>query len=59
MRAFERATGIKIPYEIVKRRPGDLAAVYADAAKARAELGWEARLSIVDMCRDAWRFEKK
>ena len=58
VRAFERATGIKIPYEIVKRRPGDLAAVYADAAKARAELGWEARLGIVDMCRDAWRFEK-
>ncbi len=57
--AFEQAVGVKIPYEISPRRPGDLAVVYADAAKAKDELGWEARLSIIDMCRDAWRFEEK
>lgn len=58
VQAFQEATGVKIPYQISGRRPGDLAIVYADVAKARDELGWEARHSIVDMCRDAWRFEK-
>ena len=58
VKAFEEANGIKIPYEFAPRRPGDIAESYADVTKARHELGWSARRSIVDMCRDAWRFEK-
>lgn len=57
IKAFEEANNIKIPYEIVSRRPGDLAIYYADATKAKKELGWVATKSIIDMCRDAWRFE--
>lgn len=56
--AFEKANGIKVPYEIVDRRPGDIAICYADTSKAEKELGWKAKRDIVDMCRDAWRFEK-
>lgn len=55
--AFEKANGIKVPYEIVERRPGDIAICYADASKAERELGWKAKRDIIDMCRDAWRFE--
>jgi len=58
VRAFEKANGIKVPYEITDRRPGDIAECYADAGKANNELGWTAKRSILDMCRDAWRFEK-
>ena len=58
VQAFTEATGIEIPYEIVDRRPGDIAVCYADVSKAERELGWKARRSIVDMCRDAWNFEK-
>lgn len=58
VKAFEEANGIKVPYEIVDRRPGDIASCYADASKAERELGWKAELGIVEMCRDAWRFEK-
>ena len=56
--AFERVNGIKIPYEIVGRRPGDIAECYANASKAEKELGWKAKRSIDEMVRDAWRFEK-
>ena len=56
--AFEEANNLKIPYEIDAPRPGDVAISYAGVAKAKEELGWEASLSIVDMCRDAWRFEQ-
>ncbi|CEG29121.1 UDP-glucose 4-epimerase GalE [Bacillus sp. B-jedd] len=56
--AFEEANGIKVPYEIVERRPGDIASCYAETAKAKDELGWEAKLDLVAMCRDAWRFEQ-
>jgi UDP-glucose 4-epimerase len=59
VKAFEDANGIKLPYEIVARRPGDIAESYADVTKACRELGWTARRNIIDMCRDAWRFEKK
>jgi UDP-glucose 4-epimerase len=55
--AFEKANGIKVPYEIVERRPGDIAICYADASKAERELDWKAKRDIIDMCRDAWRFE--
>lgn len=55
---FEEANGIKIPYEIVSRRPGDIAECFADASKAKRELGWTAKKDIFQMCRDAWNFEK-
>lgn len=58
VKAFEKANNIKVPYEIVERRPGDIAECYADASKAERDLGWTAKRGIVDMCRDAWRFEK-
>lgn len=55
---FERVNNIKIPYEIVARRPGDLAIYYANPKKANEELGWTARKGIEDMCKDSWNFEK-
>lgn len=55
--AFERASGRKIPFKIAGRRPGDVAACYADPAKARAELNWEAARGIDAMCADAWRWQ--
>lgn len=58
VKAFEEANRIEIPYEIVDRRPGDIASCYADASKAKQELGWSAKRDIITMCRDAWRFEK-
>lgn len=58
VKSFEEANGIKVPYEIVDRRPGDIAECYADTAKAKRELGWTAKRGVVEMCRDAWRFEK-
>ena len=58
VKAFEEANGIRLPYEIVARRPGDIAECYADASKAEKELGWKARRGLVEMCRDAWRFEQ-
>ena len=57
VRAFERATGVRVPYEIAPRRPGDIAECYADAGKARRVLGWHAEKSVEDMCRDAWRWQ--
>ena len=56
--SFEKASGIKIPYEIVGRRPGDPDEVYANADKAKKLLGWEATKTIDDMCRDTWRWQK-
>ena len=55
---FERVNNVKIPYEIVGRRAGDLPAFYADATKAYNELGWKTELNVDEMCEDAWRFEK-
>ena len=57
--AFERVTGVKIPYTIVDRRPGDVAVCYADPTKAKEELGWVATRGIEDMCRDAWRWQSQ
>lgn len=59
VRAFEQASGRKIPYRIVDRRPGDVAISYADPAKARRELGWVAQRDIHDMCADAWRWQSQ
>ena len=55
--AFEKACGKKINYEIKARRPGDIATCYADPAKAKAELGWEAKYGIDEMCADSWRWQ--
>ncbi|MFZ5872208.1 MAG: UDP-glucose 4-epimerase GalE [Actinomycetota bacterium] len=55
--AFRRASGRDIPYEIVDRRPGDVAASFADPAKAEAELGWTAKLGLDEMCADTWRWQ--
>ena len=57
--AFERVTGQKIPYEIVGRRPGDLATVYASPDKSAEKLGWKAQYGIEDMCRDTWAWQSK
>ena len=56
--AFEKANGVKIPYEIKDRRPGDVDENYADASKALKEMGWKAKLNIVDACRDSWNWQK-
>jgi UDP-glucose 4-epimerase len=54
--AFEAASGRKVPYKIVPRRPGDIALCFADPAKANQELGWQAQLGLEDIMRDAWRW---
>lgn len=58
VKAFEEANGIKVPYVIKPRRPGDIATCYSDPSKAERELGWKAQYGIVDMCRDSWRWQK-
>jgi len=55
--AFEKASGKKIPYEVVGRRSGDIATCYADPTKAQKELGWSAKRNIDDMCADTWRWQ--
>ena len=55
--AFAQASGREIPYEIVARRPGDVAACYADPALAREKLGWTARFDLQRMCEDSWRWQ--
>lgn len=57
VKSFERVTGVRIPYKITNRRPGDIAICYADPSKAYKELGWKAEKSLEDMCRDAWRWQ--
>jgi len=56
--AFEKENGVKIPYEIVERRPGDVASSYADPSKAQKILKWKAELTLNDMVRDAWNWQK-
>ena len=56
--AFEKANDIDIPYEIVERRPGDIAVGYADPTKAKELLDWEAEHSLEDMCRTSWNWQK-
>ena len=57
--AFEKACGKTIPYQVIERRPGDVAVSYADPAKANRELNWQARLGIDEMCADAWRWQSQ
>ena len=59
IKAFEKACGRKLPYVIKPRRAGDIAACYADAGKAKRELGWEAQLGIDDMCQSLWNWQSK
>lgn len=59
VKAFEKASGQDIPYEITDRRPGDVASCYADPTKAEKELGWKAERDIIDMCRDSWRWQSQ
>ncbi len=57
LHAYERACGKTLPYTIGPRRPGDIAACYADPAKAREELGWEAQYGIDEMCASSWKWQ--
>ena len=57
IKAFEEATSIKIPYQIVKRRDGDVCESLADPSKAKLELGWEAKFDLKRMCIDSWRWQ--
>ncbi len=57
IRAFEQASGKTIPYDLVARRPGDIAACWADTEMAYQKLGWRAEKGIQEMCDDAWRWE--
>lgn len=58
VKAFEEASGVKIPYSIKPRRAGDIAVCYADPKKAKQELGWEARYDLTRMCQDSWRYAR-
>ena len=56
VKAFEKATGKKVPYKIAPRREGDIAECYANPKKAEVELGWKAEKTLEDMCRDSWNY---
>lgn len=58
VKAFEKSTGMPVPYSIKPRRAGDIATCYSNPAKAAQELGWTAQYDIEDMCRDAWNWQK-
>ena len=58
VKAYEKACGKTIPYEIKPRRAGDIATCYSDATKAKNELGWEAQYGIEEMCADSWNWQK-
>jgi UDP-glucose 4-epimerase len=57
--AFEEATGVKIPFEVAARRPGDIAQCYADPSLAYRELGFKAKKTLAEMCADAWNWQSK
>ena len=59
VKAFEKANGVDIPYEIKPRRDGDIATCYCDPSKAKRELGWQATRSLEEMCEDSWRWQKQ
>ncbi|MBV8604191.1 MAG: UDP-glucose 4-epimerase GalE [Pelomonas sp.] len=58
VRAYEAASGRAVPYEIVARRPGDVAACWADPQRARDRLGWQAQHDLARMCEDSWRWQR-
>lgn len=57
VKAFEKASGKSVPYQIRERRAGDIASCYASPAKAKKLLNWEAKLTLEDMCKDLWNFQ--
>ena len=59
VKTFEKVNDVTIPYEIVGRRPGDIATCYADPTRANAELGWKAEYGLDEMCRDAYNWQRK
>ncbi len=59
LHAYEKACGKELPYQIDPRRPGDIAECYADPAKARDELGWEAQYGIEEMCATSWKWQSQ
>ena len=58
VQTFSKVSNKEIPYKMVARRPGDIAMCYADPAKAKTELNWEAKYNLEEMCRDSWRWQK-
>lgn len=58
VKSFEKANGIKIPYKVTGRRPGDIDICFADTSKALKVLGWKAEKNLEDMCRDSWNWQK-
>ena len=59
VRAFEAASGKAVPYQLVPRRAGDVATVYADPRLAQQQLGWRATRTLEEMCADAWRWQSR
>ena len=59
VKAFSKASGREIPYKMANRRPGDIAACYANPEKAETELGWKAKYGIDEMCEDSWRWQSQ
>ncbi|MFM2252575.1 MAG: hypothetical protein RJB68_912, partial [Pseudomonadota bacterium] len=59
VRAFEQASGKPVPYDVVARRPGDVAQCYADATMAKAVLDWQAAQNLQSMCEDSWRWQSR
>ena len=59
VQAFEKASGVEIPYKIVDRRPGDIAKIYANASKAKELLNWEAKRDLFEMCKSSWNWQRK
>ena len=59
VRTFQEVNGVKVPYEVVPRRPGDIATCYADPGKSERVLGWKATHTLADMCRDSWNWQSK
>ncbi|GAB6537257.1 UDP-glucose 4-epimerase GalE [Bacillus cereus] len=57
VQAFEKVSGKTVPYKIIGRRPGDVAVCFADASKAKRELGWEAKRGLEEMCADSWKWQ--
>ena len=54
---FEEATGVKVPYVITKRRPGDIDTCFSDPTKALKELNWKTEKTLKDMCKDSWKWQ--
>ena len=59
VKAFEKASGKKVPYQIVDRRTGDIAKCYADPTYAAEKLGWKAELKLDEMCEDVWHWQSQ